>query len=263
MMIVAPSGPFSGMDECVLERVCGWFSMTMPLHPTWQDIAVRLILTLIAGAIIGFNRGARGHAAGLRTTILVGLAASVAMIQANLLLSVGGRVADSFGTMDLMRFPLGILTGVGFIGGGTILKRGDLVTGVTTAATLWAMTVIGLCLGGGQLILGTAATVLSVVTLSGMKWIDIRIPREHRAMLVIRADAGTSAAFAFQDLIAPTAYRARFHRQSEDASGEHARLWFEISWRQPEASDPPLDFLQLVSQRFPVVSFELTSETRH
>jgi MgtC family len=52
-----------------------------------------------------------------------------------------------------MRLPLGILTGVGFIGGGTILKRGDLVTGVTTAATLWLVTVIGLCFGGGQLAL--------------------------------------------------------------------------------------------------------------
>jgi hypothetical protein len=51
--------------------------MDMPLHPSWQDICVRLVLTMIAGAIIGFNRGARGHAAGFRTTILVGLAASI------------------------------------------------------------------------------------------------------------------------------------------------------------------------------------------
>lgn len=114
----------------------------MPLHPNWQDICVRLALTMIAGAIIGFNRGARGHAAGFRTTILVGLAASVAMIQANLLLSLGGKTPDSFAEMDLMRLPLGILTGVGFIGRGAILRRGDLVAGVTTAATLWVMTVI-------------------------------------------------------------------------------------------------------------------------
>jgi uncharacterized membrane protein YhiD involved in acid resistance len=58
----------------------------MPLHPPWQDIALRLILTMVAGALIGFNREVRGHAAGLRTTILVALAASVAMIQTNVLL---------------------------------------------------------------------------------------------------------------------------------------------------------------------------------
>src|ERR1700739_4142543 len=58
--------------------------MNMPLNPTWTDIAIRLALTMMAGAIIGLNRGARGHAAGFRTTILVALAAAVAMIQANI-----------------------------------------------------------------------------------------------------------------------------------------------------------------------------------
>jgi putative Mg2+ transporter-C (MgtC) family protein len=139
--------------------------MNMPLSPSWQEIAVRLALTMIAGAIIGLNRGARGHAAGFRTIILVGLAASVAMIQTNVLLPLAGKTPESFATIDTMRLPLGILTGVGFIGGGTILKRGDLVTGVTTAATLWVVTVIGLCFGGGQLALGIAATTLTVITL--------------------------------------------------------------------------------------------------
>ena len=136
-----------------------------------------------ACAVIGLNRGARGHAAGFRTTILVGLAASVAMIQANILLPLSGKTPESFSVMDLMRLPLGILTGVGFIGGGTIVKKGDLVVGVTTAATLWLVTVIGLCLGGGQLILGMVATGLAVVTLWVLKWIDVMIPREHRARL--------------------------------------------------------------------------------
>jgi putative Mg2+ transporter-C (MgtC) family protein len=65
--------------------------MQMPLSPTWTDIAVRLALTMIAGALLGFNRGARGHAAGLRTTILVTLAASAAMIQCNILLPLDGK----------------------------------------------------------------------------------------------------------------------------------------------------------------------------
>lgn len=67
----------------------------MPLSPSWEDIALRLLLTCVAGAVIGLDRGVRGHAAGLRTTILVALAASVAMIQANLLLSVTGKTPDS------------------------------------------------------------------------------------------------------------------------------------------------------------------------
>lgn len=234
----------------------------MPLYPTWEDIGLRLMLTMIAGAVIGFNRGARGHAAGLRTTILVGLAAAVAMIQANVLLSVGGKTAESFGVMDLMRLPLGILTGVGFIGAGAILRRGDLVTGVTTAATLWVMTVIGLCLGGGQIALGIAATVLAVITLWAFVWLDRRIPRDHRATLVIKADLASFSTLHLNELIAPLGYKAMFRQQIAPAGPEHTRFCLDIAWRQAELAGPPLDLLNLLNAHFSVMSFELRSDNR-
>ena len=96
----------------------------MPVSPGFADIGLRLALTVLAGALIGINRQAGGHAAGFRTTILVGLAACLAMIQANLLLPVSGKTPESFAVMDTLRFPLGILTGVGFIGGGRYLGGG-------------------------------------------------------------------------------------------------------------------------------------------
>jgi putative Mg2+ transporter-C (MgtC) family protein len=216
-------------------------AMDMPLHPGWSDIAIRLAFTMAAGAIIGFNRGARGHAAGFRTTILVGLAASVAMIQTNILLSMEGKTSGSFAVMDLMRLPLGILTGVGFIGGGAILKKGDLVTGVTTAATLWLVTVIGLCLGGGQLV-------------------DIVIPRQHRAALTITCDAQWDVAERLTDLVRPLHYRARFHKQRQSLDSATAEYSFEISWQRAETAAPPLDLLRLVEKHFSVKSFELTTE---
>ena len=114
----------------------------MPLSLQWSEIALRLALTVVVGLMLGYNRGEHGKAAGMRTTLLVCLAASVAMMQVNLLLPLAGRTPDSFVMNDLMRLPLGILTGVGFIGGGAILRRGSLVVGVTTAATLWLGTVI-------------------------------------------------------------------------------------------------------------------------
>lgn len=230
----------------------------MPLYPTWQDIALRLVLTLIAGAAIGFDRGVRSHAAGIRTTILVALAASVAMIQANILLPVDGKTPASFGVMDLMRLPLGILTGVGFIGGGAILRRGDLIIGVTTAATLWVTTVIGLCLGGGQLGLGVVATILAVATLAALKWIDKRIPREQRAMLVIEANPAWAADDRLGQLLGPLGYRAKFFEQSR--SGEAQTMKFVISWKRPEASGPPTDLLSSLDKSFKVVSLALVAE---
>jgi putative Mg2+ transporter-C (MgtC) family protein len=136
----------------------------------WQAIALRLFLTVLAGGLLGMERSRTGHAAGLRTTLLVTLAASVAMIQMNLLMESNGKAPDSFAVMDLMRLPLGILTGVGFIGAGAILRRGQLVVGLTTAATLWFTTVVGLCLGGGQLILGSVSTALGFAVLWGLRW---------------------------------------------------------------------------------------------
>jgi putative Mg2+ transporter-C (MgtC) family protein len=232
----------------------------MPLSPTWTDIAIRLALTLLAGAAIGLNRGARGHAAGFRTTILVCLAASVAMIQANILLPLSGKTPESFAVMDLMRLPLGILTGVGFIGGGTILKRGDLVTGVTTAATLWLVTVIGLCFGGGQLVLGAAATVLAVITLWVLKWVDVMIPREHRARLVVVADPSWAVLDEIPRLLAPMRCRAQFLEQHLNSEARKSDYVFELAWRRPEREKPPADLLSAIGHGFEIKSFELTTD---
>jgi putative Mg2+ transporter-C (MgtC) family protein len=232
----------------------------MPLYPTATDIAIRLALTMLAGGIIGLNRGAHGHAAGFRTTILVCLAASIAMIQANILLPLGGKTSESFSVMDLMRLPLGILTGVGFIGGGTILKRGDLVTGVTTAATLWVVTVIGLCFGGGQLALGIVATVLAVFTLWALKMVDVWMPREHRARLIVKGPPDWQVVEDVQRLVSKKHIHARFQEQKRAADGKSADYAFELAWRQAEQAELPLDRLQLLEKQFEIEAFELTTD---
>ena len=82
-----------------------------------------------------------------------------------------------------MRLPLGILSGMGFIGAGAILHRGNMVTGVTTAATLWFVTVMGLCFGGGQIGLGLIALALGLVVLWGLKWVEQHTETNRRARL--------------------------------------------------------------------------------
>jgi putative Mg2+ transporter-C (MgtC) family protein len=165
-----------------------FFGTAMPLQLTWPNMALRLLCTLIAGAVIGLNPGERGKAAGLRTTMLVCLAAAIAMLQMNYLLALAGRSGNSFVMNDLMRLPLGILTGVGFIGGGAILRRGNLVIGVTTAATPRYVTVIGLCFGGGQVLLGWAATALGLFVLWGLKWLEEIMSVQQQARLAVTVD---------------------------------------------------------------------------
>ena len=161
--------------------------MSTPLP--WSDVLLWLALTVVAGVLLGYNRSEHGKAAGMRTMLLVCLAASVAMLQVNMLLAMTGRPTDSFVMNDLMRLPLGILTGVGFIGGGAILRRDNLVVGVTTAATIWLGTVIGLCLGGGQLALGSVATLLGLFALWVLKRVEDSLSQERYARLAIELDA--------------------------------------------------------------------------
>jgi putative Mg2+ transporter-C (MgtC) family protein len=113
------------------------------------------------------------------------------MIQVNLLLPTAGRSPDSLVTTDLMRLPLGILTSVGFISAGAIMRRDNIVVGVTTAATLWYVTVIGLCLGGGQIEVGVAATVIGVLALWLLNLIESRLRRECRASMCIELEGAS------------------------------------------------------------------------
>jgi putative Mg2+ transporter-C (MgtC) family protein len=136
------------------------------------------------------ERSKTGHAAGLRTTLLITLAASVAMIQMNLLIQTNGKPQDSYVVMDLMRLPLGILTGLGFIGAGAIVRKSELVIGITTAATMWFATVIGLCMGGGQLILGSVSTAIGFVVLWWFRALETRVKRYQVAELSVTIAGG-------------------------------------------------------------------------
>lgn len=221
----------------------------MPTTITWPEIAVRLLLTALAGGLIGFDRGEKGHPAGFRTTLLVCLASCLSMIQVNLLLPMAGRPDKSFVMLDLMRLPLGILSGMGFIGAGAILRRGDLVRGVTTAATLWYVTVLGLCFGGGQLGLGVVAAGLGIGVLSGLKWVESLWPQERRATLTLSASADGPAAPEVAALLARSGYRAEA-RQVAYREGSRARdLAFEVRWRGRSEAPPAPEILDALASR--------------
>jgi len=181
----------------------------MTVDLTWQEIVLRLVLTFVAGGIIGINRGEHGRPAGLRTTILLCLAASVSMIQANLLLGMDGKTPSSFAVMDLMRLPLGILTGVGFIGAGAILRRDNMVTGVTTAATLWFVTVMGLCFGGGQFLLGALALAFCLLTLWVLKWIEVRQKWERLGTMTVTVEAAGPGPENISQLVGNAGFQIR------------------------------------------------------
>ncbi|MBV8821017.1 MAG: MgtC/SapB family protein, partial [Acidobacteriaceae bacterium] len=117
-------------------------------------------------------------------------AASLSMILANLLASTAGKTPDSFVQLDMMRLPLGILSGMGFIGAGAILRRAGHIAGITTAATLWFLTVIGLCFGAGKIALGLTGTLAGLFTVSALLYVEERLDSDHEATLTIVTTSG-------------------------------------------------------------------------
>jgi putative Mg2+ transporter-C (MgtC) family protein len=214
----------------------------MPLTLDWRDVLIRVGLAIIAGLLIGFNRGESGKTAGLRTTLLVCLAACLAMLQVNAMLSQAGKDPSSFVTLDLMRLPLGILSGVGFIGAGAILRKDGLVKGVTTAATRWFVTVVGLCFGGGQLALGASGTVLGIVVLWFLKTVEDHISRENHAELTVVYDRGLFSREALIQSLAKLGCRISAVECTSQTVSRRIEERFEVRWHgRPDLQQmPPL-----------------------
>jgi putative Mg2+ transporter-C (MgtC) family protein len=205
----------------------------------WPVIAFRLILTLLAGALLGAERSRNGHPAGLRTVLLVTMTASVAMIQMDLLLPTSGKTPSSFGVMDMMRLPLGILTGVGLIAAGAVLRKGETVAGLTTAATMWFATVVGLCLGGGQEALGSVAALLGYLILTALRWIERRFERYQPATLTVVANQN---AFHPEDLRArleTAKFRVKSVSFAYSPEDRQLRIRCEVRWPTTDSAQLP------------------------
>jgi putative Mg2+ transporter-C (MgtC) family protein len=120
------------------------------------DVILRLLLAAALGAGIGLEREYRQKPAGLRTNILIAVGAALFTI-VSLVLGHAGGVPD--------RIAAQIVTGVGFLGGGAILRSGTHVSGMTTAATIWVNAAIGMTAGAGEYAMATAATAITLIVL--------------------------------------------------------------------------------------------------
>lgn len=147
-----------------------------------------------------------------------------------------------------------MLTGVGFIGGGAILKRGDLITGVTTAATMWVMTAIGLCFGGGQILVGCAATVLVLIVLVPLKNIDRWIAHQQKGRLTIEAAANESVPQL--GVLLDGKAEVRFTGKQRTDAG-FALFSYELRWKATGRKSEAASVLAAVEAQYPIDDFEI------
>src|SRR3982751_6748191 len=140
------------------------------------EMLFRLLAALAAGALIGYERSFHGRPAGLRTHVLVCLASSLLMLVTVYEDEWVRTPGES--RLDPTRMAQAIMTGIGFLGAGVIVKEGLNVRGLTTAASIWITAAIGVLAGVGLYLPMTFAVVLSLLVLSVFRWIENRVPTQ-------------------------------------------------------------------------------------
>jgi putative Mg2+ transporter-C (MgtC) family protein len=152
----------------------------------YLEIVFRIVAALLAGGLIGLERSHRGRPAGFRTHALVCLASSLLMlvtVYETHWIPKGGAATV---VLDPTRMAQGIMTGIGFVGAGAIIKEGFTVRGLTTAASIWITAAIGILTGIGFYFAALVGTVLALGTLSTFRWIEARLPTETYAIFMVR-----------------------------------------------------------------------------
>jgi putative Mg2+ transporter-C (MgtC) family protein len=152
----------------------------------YLDIGVRLVASLVVGGLIGLERSYHGRPAGFRTHSLVCLSTSLLMLVTVYETRWFSSIAPGRISLDPTRMAQGIMTGIGFLGAGTIIKDGLSVRGLTTAASIWITAAIGILIGIGFYFPAAVATILTLGTLSVFRWIENQIPAQFYAQFVIR-----------------------------------------------------------------------------
>jgi len=174
-----------------------------------------LLITLLAG-LVGYERERHGRAAGLRTHILVGVGSCLIMLTALYLMEgLAGRVE-----LDPTRLAAQVVSGIGFLGAGTILRFRASVRGLTTAASLWAVAGIGLAAGSGFVFGAVTATVVVLIALFGLSGLERRIRKDWYRVLVVETRAQAEDLARIRQVLAEHDVEIRdFELKRSDESG--------------------------------------------
>lgn len=152
----------------------------------YPEITLRLLIALLCGGLVGLERSYHARPAGFRTHTLVCLASAALM----LVTVYENRWFDPSGlgrvAVDPTRMAQGIMTGIGFLGAGVIMKEGLSVRGLTTAASIWITAALGILVGIGFYFAATLTLILTLGTLSAFRWLESKMPSQQYAQFVVR-----------------------------------------------------------------------------
>lgn len=194
---------------------------------TEWELVGRLVFSALLGSAIGYERERLSWSAGLRTHMLVSVGSTLIMIVSAYGFS---NVLSSHVVLDPSRVAAQVVSGIGFLGAGAILARGEVIRGLTTAASVWSVAAIGLAVGGGLYTPAIAATIIILVILAGIKPLEKRfIGAKQQRELVIVAERGALSIDILHNTL----------------GGSSARIKQFIMQQQPQEEGPDLDEIAL------------------
>ena len=183
---------------------------------TSTETLLRLVVAALAGSAVGLERERLQWAAGLRTHMLVCVGSCLIIIVSAYGFS---DVLGAHVVLDPSRIAAQVVSGIGFLGAGTILLRGEVVKGLTTAASLWAVAAIGLSIGAGLYLAGLATTIIVLLILAGIKPIEERVrARSQTRQMLITAERDTVSMATFHRILggSPARVQQFILRQGEE-----------------------------------------------
>ncbi|MBF0431351.1 MAG: MgtC/SapB family protein [Fibrobacteria bacterium] len=165
----------------------------MQIQNEYIEFSVKIIFAAFFSGVIGLERGMHGRAAGFRTHVLVGIGTAVFTIISIQFASMSPINPENAVTSpDPGRIAAQIISGIGFLGAGAILKFGANIHGLTTAACLWLVAAIGMACGSGSYGLALITTVMAIISLTGLNLLDHLIPHHSYRTLHLVVSGGTN-----------------------------------------------------------------------
>jgi len=152
----------------------------MPETMLTLDMMIKLLLSCVLGGLIGLERESVNRPAGFRTHMLVSIGSTLVMMINSIMISVYG----DFINIDPGRFGAAVISGIGFLGAGTIIKEGSTVKGLTTAASLWTVACIGLAVGAGYYAISVITTLIVLIILELFARMEKRIIKKRRQLII-------------------------------------------------------------------------------
>jgi putative Mg2+ transporter-C (MgtC) family protein len=205
---------------------------------SFPQMLLRIGMAFIAGLIVGWERTSHGRPAGLRTTILTCVASAIAMVISEALFAESAAAtAGGNWRPDPARLGAGILTGIGFLGAGTIIRHANAVRGVTTAATLWFVTILGLAFGSGQFALGIIGTGVALAALFVLPLLEQWIESDWYATLTVTGTLEALSETSLRTQIEKLGLSIKTMRYSSDLEKKQKTVAYDLKLKRPVVFD--------------------------